>query len=272
MRQLELSACNSAVAVQCESDGTASLVSKAFDGLIAPASATSVARRFVVERQAFTDSYRIIDVEGDSASCADASSVLYSLDKQVTIALQLLRPDLFFVHAAAVALDGRVAVLAGPPGSGKSTLTLALTEDKFQYLSDELAPVDLAILAVHAYPRALCLKAPPPAPSHLPAGTLHTGGRYYVPVYALRGGFRTEPLPVRAIVFVQRENGRTPPERPVSRAAAVAHLVSNCLNGAAHHSGGLDAAARLSEAVPCFTLDSSRLGEVTDAVRRILDA
>jgi hypothetical protein len=271
MRQLDLNACDSAVTVQCESDETARVVSRAFDGLTARGSATSVARRFVIEGQPLTERYRIIDVEGDVASCTDASSLLYCLDRQLTIALQLLRPDIFFVHGAAVALDGRVAVLAGPSGSGKSTLTLALTHDGFQYLSDELAPVDLSSLTIYPYPRALCLKSPPPEPYQLPAGTVRAVGRYYVPVDALDAGFQKQTMPVGALVFVQRANGRTPPARPVSRAEAVAHLVSNCLNGAAHHSGGLDAAARITETVPCFMLDSTRLEEAPRAVRRILD-
>ena len=51
----------------------------------------------------------------------------------------------------------RVAVLAAPPTTGKSTLTLALLERGLAYLSDELAPVDLPTRCVYPYARAVSL-------------------------------------------------------------------------------------------------------------------
>ena len=43
------------------------------------------------------------------------------------------------VHAAAIERDGRVAILPGAPGAGKSTLTAALVQRGWRLLSDELA-------------------------------------------------------------------------------------------------------------------------------------
>jgi hypothetical protein len=113
--------------------------------------------------------------------------LLFHLDKDLTIALQLQRADLFFLHAAVVALDDRAVVLSAPSGTGKSTLALALLENGFDYLSDELAPIDVQRLTVHPFPHALCLKSPPPAPYCLPTGALGIGVRYHVPGDILRG-------------------------------------------------------------------------------------
>ena len=49
-------------------------------------------------------------------------------------------------------------LLAGASGNGKSTTAWALLHRGFQYLSDELAPLDLSAMTVHAFPHALCLK------------------------------------------------------------------------------------------------------------------
>jgi hypothetical protein len=49
----------------------------------------------------------------------------------------LKRRNLFNVHAAALAVEGRAIVLAGHSGSGKSTLALALCRAGFDFLSDD---------------------------------------------------------------------------------------------------------------------------------------
>ncbi len=201
----------------------------------------------------------------------DPDSFLFHLDDNLTIALQQQRSDLFFLHGAAVASDGRVAVLSAPSGTGKSTLALALLEEGLDYLSDELAPVDLQRLTVHPYPRALCLKALPPEPYRLPRGTVEVADCFHVPVHVLRSTVHRDPLPIAALIFLRR-NTVTParPARPLTTAAAAAHLLSNALNALAHPGAGLDVAAALGRAVPCFELDSTDLRAACREVRRIL--
>ena len=48
------------------------------------------------------------------------------------------------IHAAIIERLGRAAILAAPPGSGKSTLTAALINRGWRLLSDELTLIDLA--------------------------------------------------------------------------------------------------------------------------------
>ncbi|MDQ4123968.1 MAG: hypothetical protein M3134_00005, partial [Actinomycetota bacterium] len=47
------------------------------------------------------------------------------------------------LHAAAVARGGELVLLAGESGAGKTTLTLALLDAGWTYLSDDLAPVSV---------------------------------------------------------------------------------------------------------------------------------
>ena len=75
------------------------------------------------------------------------------------------------VHAGAVERDGRVAIVAGNSGRGKSTLTAALVRHGLSYLSDELAIVDLATRQVSPYPKALELDDDAAELLGLPAGT-----------------------------------------------------------------------------------------------------
>ncbi len=198
--------------------------------------------------------------DGETSQSAEgADDLIYQIDKAITVAWQLERRGLFFLHAAAVAVNGRVVALPAFPGTGKSTLTLALTERGLDYLSDELAPVDLETLTVEPYPHAICLKSEPPAPYRLPEGTVRVNRRLHVPVERLNGATRHEPLPLAAIVFPRRDDTRFAGLRRLSNASGAVGLVAHLLNGLAHPGYGLDAAISLSASVPCFELDVTDL-------------
>jgi hypothetical protein len=96
------------------------------------------------------------------------------LKKELTIDLQKIRRELYFLHAASLSLAGQGLLIVAASGRGKSTTAWALLHHGFDYLSDELAPVDLGSLRVQFYPHALCLKKAPTLPYSLPERTLRT--------------------------------------------------------------------------------------------------
>jgi hypothetical protein len=195
--------------------------------------------------------------------------LLYYLDKQLTIRLQHARPDLLFLHAGVVALGGHAAVLVAPTGTGKSTLTLALVEAGFSYLSDELAPIDMQHMIVHPYAHALCLKSRPAAPYRWPAHDMIDARRFFVPVNRLPGAICTEPLPVAALIFLRRGPAEEV-SHAISGATAAAHILANALNALAHPCNGFDAAVTLSENVSSFALNNSDLQAGCAGVRQAL--
>lgn len=194
----------------------------------------------------------------------DLGDLIYLLDKSITLALQGVRKDLCFVHGGAVVTpDGRVVVLTAASGSGKSTATWALLHHGFDYLSDELAPIDPGSLQVLSYPHALCLKRRPPAPYSLPIETLITSRSMHVPVAGKSSGAQ-----LAALFFVDH---RYPDNHPilnkVSPARAALHLYANTLNPLAHHNDGLDAVAAITQNVPSYNLNTSNLGAACEALR-----
>jgi hypothetical protein len=193
-------------------------------------------------------------------------ALLFHIDKAITLALQRSRPDLLFLHAAALSSPGGAIVLPALPGTGKSTLTLALAARGLGYLSDELAPVDLGNLTVEPYPHAVCLKTPPPPPYALPPGTIAVDSRFHVPLTSLGTATRHDPLPLAALVFPCRNGARFDGLRPLTTAAAAARLMSHVLNGLAHPTYGLDAAISVSRAVPCVEVDITDLPAAVEAI------
>jgi hypothetical protein len=268
---LTIKACDRAFVIQCEDEEAAALIARAFSGLIS--ATASIDDTFVLCRVLKGPAgwrFRVLDSRGGDEAFDDADGLVFHLDKLLTLTLQYQRPDLYFLHAAAIALDGRVVVLAAPAGTGKSTLTFALVHSGFSYLSDELAPVDIRTVTVHPYPHALCLKSPPPQPYRLPPDTLGTGHRFHVPVAALPAVAEKDQLPLAAIFFVQRAQTVPAVCRSVTAARAAARLMSNALNPLAHNGDGLDAAVAISQTVPCFELESSNLQRAQTAIEAIL--
>jgi hypothetical protein len=216
--------------------------------------------------------FRICDENGSTTRFEDADGLLFHLDKCLTIALQRQRPELYFLHAAAVAIGNRVAVLAAPPGTGKSTLTIALLERGAVYLSDEVAPIDITSMLVHPFAHAVCLKSRPPDSLQLPHGTIAIGRRFHVASALFAAAAAHEPLPLGAFVFLRRSPGSAAPSRRISAAAGVAHLLANSLNALAHPSDGLTVAVALAQRVPSFELNNSDLSAACAEISALLTA
>jgi hypothetical protein len=139
---------------------------------------------YVVTRDIAAGAYVLACRTRPPVAIADIGELLFHYERDLTIALQERRPELLFVHAAALEFRGKAYLLAGESGNGKSTTAWGLLHHGFHYLSDELGPIDLNSMQVLAYPRALCLKRLPPLPYPLPAGALALGGAYHLPVQA----------------------------------------------------------------------------------------
>jgi hypothetical protein len=199
--------------------------------------------------------------------------VVYTLEKLLTLDLQHLRTDLFFVHSAALERRGRVIMIAADSGTGKSTTSWALLQHGFRYLSDELAPIDPVRLDVHPYPHALCLKAAPPGPYPLPDSTLRTERTLHIPVAGLPTAPVMRPASLGALLFLRRDSRVTTPAcAGISPAEAGARLYANTLTALAHPGNGLDAAIRIATAVPAFTVSAGDLQATCELISTLEDA
>jgi hypothetical protein len=211
---------------------------------------------------------------GEICFAEDEGELLFLFEKDVTTRSQRIRSDLLFLHASALGWRGRGALLVGDPGSGKSTLTFALLEGGgFDYLSDELAPVELETLCVHPYPRALWLKNPPPLPWQLPSAVRQSSRGIHGPSTALGAKLAEKPLPLGALFLLEPgvATRREPSLERISAGEATARLFANLLNPRGHPADALDAALAVVTAAPCFSLRPAGLEATRALVLAALD-
>jgi hypothetical protein len=258
------------VDVECASASVASVVAANFEAM-------------AVERGTGQVDLHYVITGGESGNCSvarlgqtatavtDLGELLFWLEKDITVALQLRQPELLFLHAAALEHGGRAWLLAGDSGNGKSTTTWGLLHHGFGYLSDELSAIDLSTLKVRAYPHALCMKRRPPERYPLPADVLDLCETIHVPVRALPAPVFAQPCTPAAVLLVHyRADLGAPSLRLMSHAEAGARLYAVTLNALAHPGHGLDAAILLAGRVPCYALESAELQATCELVGRLV--
>lgn len=170
------------------------------------------ARRYRVEAAEPPQHGLIIQMGARKAVLAASTEVAADLivnDLQRTLAQRA--EGLVFVHAGAVAWEGRALVLPGRSRSGKSELVAALVRAGAEYLSDEFAVFDEGGL-VHPYARPIGLRQP-------------DGTRAWTPATSLGGCLVTRPVPPALIAFLRFSPGSRWRPRALSAGQALLGLL-----------------------------------------------
>ena len=261
------------VLVECPDPELRRLLVGNFGAMASPDQNSSSEIEFSVKRSETSASLSLAQREQAAQVAEDPSDLLFLLEKQVTIELQKRRPDLFFLHAAAIILEGRACLLTAESGGGKSTTAWGMLHHGFEYLTDELSPVDIRSMRVFPYPHAIGLKRRPPDSYPLPPSVLDLGRTIHIPVNALPCRTVSEPCPLAAVfVLKYRPDLAAPEVRAVGPAEAAARIYANALNALAHDDHGLDAAARIAEQVPCFSVLSAGLPATCRLIRAAFES
>jgi hypothetical protein len=161
------------------------------------------------------------------------------------------------LHAAAAERDGRVVILAGPEGSGKSTLVAALVRSGLRYVTDETVAVELRGGAIAPYPKPIALHE-----------TEHC--QRLVPAHAIRpDAVATSGGNARLLVLLAGyQPGRGPGARSISRAEAAVALAEQAFNFRSLGARRLDAIADVVSACDCYRLE---VGELDAGCRLVND-
>jgi hypothetical protein len=227
--------------------------------------------RYMVNCTGFPHSFTIVREGHDPLTGEGLGDLLFSLEDDIIVELQKRRPDLLFLHSAAVEWKGKAYLFAAESGSGKSMTTWGLLRHGFRYLSDELSHVEPDSQVVFPYPRALCLKHPPPVSYPLPRHAIDFGRTIHIPAGSLAGASLWAPRAIGAVFLVRHHPGLDVPAlRQLSLAEASARLYVTALNPLAHPNHGLDAVTRVAEHAPCFSLESADLSSTCALIRSLV--
>ncbi len=199
----------------------------------------------------------------------DVGLFIYQLEKDITVEIQYMCKSLFFMHGAALEKNGELLLLTGRSGAGKSTTTWGLLNNGFNYMSDELAPINLDTMNVSPYPHAVCLKQHPPL-YPLPEGTLKTDRTMHVPVDLLPCKAHLESFPLTKVLIVEFSTENKAPElKKLTQAEACMNIYTNGLNQLAHDNDGLAAASKIAANCDCYTLAAAKLDETCALIKTL---
>ncbi len=166
-----------------------------------------------------------------------------------------------FVHAGAIERNGKVALLPGEPGAGKSTLTAALVHRGWRLLSDELAMIRFEDRQVVPLARPINLKnasiglirALVPEAVFSPEVSDTVKGTVALLRPPADSVARVaETAPPRWIVFPSWRADATAQLEPVPKAEAFITVVRNATNYDLHEARGFELLASVVEDCRCF--------------------
>jgi hypothetical protein len=158
------------------------------------------------------------------------------------------------LHAAAAEQDGRIVILAGPEGSGKSTLVDALVRAGLRYVTDETVAVRLPSARIDPYPKPIALH--------------ESEQEELVPAHAIRAdSVATSGGIARVLVLLAGYRpGRATTAEEMQRADAAVVLAEQAFNFRHLGRGRLDVLADVVRAADSYRLEVGELSAARDVV------
>lgn len=256
------------VRIDCNDQELYKLLEKNFEKMLVAGDSCTL----MYDVQASVDSNDIVISRHGSefhALAGNAGEVIYLLESDIVVQLQLLRQDLLFLHAAAIA-DGRgVHLITGPSGAGKSTSCWGLVHHGFSYMTDELVAISLQDFSVRVYRHALCLKSSPSADYPLPDDTCVTDRGFHIRPSSMPQTDVGQALQVKTILFLEYQaTAEDATAVAIRNAEAATRLYPNILNALAHNNDGLDAAVRLTAHADCYQVVAADLARTCALIEK----
>ena len=168
--------------------------------------------------------------------------------------------------------------MPGVYGRDKSTLTMALVRDGYEYLSDELAAIDISTGEVNAFPKPINIVDKSVFPSLASQDDLWFKPEAMEPDvwYIHSEDVRPNPLigsvPVRYALFPKYCPSSEPRIQPLSKGDAIKALIYNAVNFNTFGRNDLALLAQLVEDAQCFTILTNGLDQTLALIDSVTGA
>jgi HprK-related kinase A len=177
------------------------------------------------------------------------------------------------LHAAAVEKGGRVVILPGDPGAGKSTLCAALANRGWRLLTDELTLISLKDHCVLPVPRPVSLKnasidvikafEPSVIMSDLAHDTVKGTVAHMKPP-AESVDCRQECVQPAWIIFPKYTAGAKARLEPESKCSAFMRIIKHAFNYSVLGDSGFHAIGKLLDECDCYDFSYSKLDDAIE--------
>lgn len=244
---------------------------------IAPAEAIYVEVKPARRVLGYTKRY-VINLNGRMRFAPESyAELLPYVEWAVNWEIPKLRPQYLQIHAASMERNGIGVIFPGDSGSGKSTLTTALLARGWRYLCDEFALVHAQSLALHPFPRAICMKQAANRILKRLGLSTHQGARYlkgskgfvgFVSPFQVRPACIGRTCPTRYVIFPKYAPGAKPRLVPISRAEAAFDLHRLCFNLFGCERVGIDVLSGLMRSAQAYRLVSGDIDATCDLLER----
>jgi hypothetical protein len=173
-----------------------------------------------------------------------------------------LSRDFLFLHAGGVATDGEGLLLPAPPDAGKSSLVAALLQEGFDYLSDDLGPIDPVTTKVYPFEKRISLRESAII-RYFPNLEGRLKDRQGLSRYLKERFVRPEdleadvagPSKVRWVVFPTRDRDGLPRLSQITKAEAIQGMTANAFNLSRYEERGVVLLSRVAAEAESFRLD-----------------
>ncbi len=212
--------------------------------------------------------------DGDAYSCQGApwatasdlteQSAADHATYEVIMHLRYANAGLLWLHAACAARGSRAVVFAGNRGSGKSTLAALLPSMGWQYLSDDVTPVEMPSLSAVPFPETPSMRLGGPAHLDEPEVLLLTKATVELSVTQIAQA----PVGIAALVFPTYVAGADTAMERLGAGRAAAALLQQCLDLPNHEKETVECVGRLLTQAPAWRITYSAAHEAA----RLVDA
>jgi len=195
----------------------------------------------------------------------DGFRLLRHLYREVVRRFIKRNTDLVWLHAGCAASGDKAVILPGAWGRGKSTLILELYRAGWQFLSDDIVPIDPGTGRAIPFPGAPQVRASSGKTlSRNEISGLSKSAAVIDPAKVAPG-----PQPVSAIVFPHFLPEAETQFETMSPAQAVGELLENCLSFQNNTDATIQTLCALVENLPAYRLYFSDAGEATEMIMRL---